>query len=96
MRQIGERDGFGRVHQPTDAAQFEQVAQQKGHLVGGTSDPIHVAFHLIDVARDGVLLQQAEEAFDGHQRRFEVVRDRVGEAFEFIILAFEFIILAFE
>ena len=59
------------------------------HGVGGGGDLLDILLHAFGIASGGVLLEEAEEASDRHQRGFEVVTDGVGEAFEFGILRFQ-------
>jgi len=51
------------------------------HLVGSIVDEGDVAPEAVGVSGQGVLFEQAEVGFDGHQRALEVVRDGVGVAF---------------
>ena len=88
VRQIGQRHRFGRIHQPADAAQFEQFIEQLLHLGRRLVDMQDVLLHPFGVAVQGVFFEQTEEAPDRDQRRFEVVADGVGEAFEFSVFGF--------
>ena len=86
---MSQRDGLGRVHQASDAREFQEFAQQPTHFVGSIANVCNVRFEPLGVALGGVLLKQAEEAFDRDERAFEVVRNGVGKALQLGILDFQ-------
>ena len=73
-----------------DPAQLQEVVDQPAHLGHGVPDPSAGVAGRLGVARLEVLLEQADVAGAGHQRRFQVVGDGVDELLQLVILPPQF------
>ena len=68
--------------------EFEKLAQQSLHFVGGFCDASHILFHPFEIAVECILIKQTQKTLDSDERRFEIVRCRVGKLFELCVLGF--------
>ena len=74
---------------PRDARKLQQVVNQQSHALRFGTDPIEVLVRpFVELA--GIVFGKCEApAVDAAQRRAQVVRDRIGKRFQFLVGGFE-------
>ena len=85
-RHVGVRQMHVMLPQPREV---EQVVDQPAHALGLAADHGQHAPALFVQLRSMLLLEDAGEAVHRPQRRPQVVRDRAGEGFQFLVRGFQ-------
>src|SRR3990172_12449509 len=89
--QIIETNLLGFIRQTSHARELEQIVQQALHLLGCIIDTLNIGLEAQQIAASRIFLDKAKKTLDGNQGRLQIVRNGIGEVFQFGILCFEFL-----
>ena len=89
--QLRQRDDARLQAAPVDVRVREQVVDQRRHPQRAVADAREMLARLRAELPVHLRLEQVREPVDRAQRRLQVVRDRVGKAFELVVRALELV-----
>src|SRR5581483_11240515 len=91
-RHCAEIDLVDRHLGPGNPRQLQQVVDQIAHALGALADAVEVALCIGVELVAGILDERLAESVDGAKRGTEVVRNRIAEAFQFLVDARQLVI----
>ena len=74
---------------PAEAAQFQQIVNQRGHTLAGLADPVQIVLALLIQLIPVIIYDDTAEAVQGPQGLPQIMGDRIAEGFQFFVGEFQ-------